>query len=92
VLNFLFWGLKAFPVVGTQENAIFLSKKEKIVHCIFFLQFYSSKPWIRIRSGAGIDPEPDAMRSRMRSRAGFDPEPDWIQIRIRIRILDPDSL
>ncbi len=36
VLNFLFWGLKAFPVVGTQENAIFFFQKKKKLSTVFF--------------------------------------------------------
>jgi hypothetical protein len=58
VLDVLFRGLKVSPVAWTsfmeardKKIAIFLSKEKtrKFQLCDFFFNFWSSKPWIRIR-------------------------------------------
>ncbi len=58
MLDVLFWGLKALlwlsrPLLRPRDQkiTIVLSKKEKKISCIFFFfNFWSSKPWIRIRN------------------------------------------
>ncbi len=52
MLDVLFWWLKFSPVARTPLNCSFDFKKiKKNFSCIFFFNFWSSKPWFLIGSG-----------------------------------------